>query len=378
VPVPRSGARLWIAAGALVLRAVFGCPQSAVAATTSYDVTDQAVVQIIGRGAAITIRTWNRHTVQMNWADGDGFTPSRGSVETRPVFLIPTVSVEEHLPEGTIVTTLLPEDFPVPKLAPGSHDVVRIVENLPTVGAPRRSRPQKLRVMIPESTGLVNVRSFKGTVTLANYHGTTIAAVAHGRVVFRGVSGDAFVQPLNGQFYAAESTFDRLRIRSNRADEVFDGCRVRQIEATTLTGNIIFDDGVFDPGLARFESDRGSIALGVSGGAQVGAHTPDGHVLTVLPALPPPPTLVGSDDDSLQIIGGGGPLITLSSNHGNVFLYDGSLADRRPAALSPAWQSMYDLLAANRHIAELKPAAQRPKERAPLKRAPQTWQAQPH
>jgi hypothetical protein len=349
------------------LCAVFGCPRLAGAATASYDVSDQAVVQIIGHGATIIIQTWNRPTVQMNWPDGANFVTSRRFAQTRPILLIPTVSVEEHVPEGTIVTTLLPEDFPVPKLAPGMHDVIRIVELVRPGSAGKPLASPQVRVMIPQSAGLVNVRSTKGSVLLSDYHGTTIATLGRGRVTFRNVSGDAFVQPLNGRFYAADSTFDRLRIRSNRADQVFDGCRVRQIEATTLTGNIVFDDGAFDPGLARFESDRGSIALGVNGGAQVGAHTQDGQILTVLPAAPPLPAAIGRDDsDTVQVVGGGGPRITQSSKHGNLLLYDGSLADRRPAELSPPWQTMYDLLAASRQPASRTAVSHPPAKRHPL------------
>jgi len=355
---------------------IFCWPRAAGAATASYDVSDQAVVQVIGRGAAITIRTWNRNTVQIDWPDGESFVPSKGIQATRSSFPIPTVSVEEQrTPEGSVMATLLPEDFPVPNLAPGMHDVVRVVEVGPPAEIGKPAPPTELSVMIPESAGLVNVRSGKGDVTLSDYHGTTIAAVGRGRVIFNNVSGDAFVQPLNGHFYALNSTFDRLRIRSNRADEVFDACRVKQIEATTLTGNIVFDNGVFDTGLARFESDRGSIALGVNGGAQLGAHTQDGQVLTVLPVPSSAPVIGRIESDSMQIAGNGGPLVSASSIHGNVFLYGGSLADRRPAALAPAWHPMYDLLVSNRDLARRNPEdartlQSRPPQSRPLQARP--------
>jgi hypothetical protein len=332
----------------LLVGALCAGPPTARAATTSYDVGDQAVVQVIGRNASITIRTWNRNTIQIDSPDGDAFVPTKGTQASRASFLIPTVSVEENRsPEASIMATLLPEDFPVPKLAPGMHDVVRVVEVVPLADVGRPLAPAQLTVTIPDTTGLVNVRSGRGAVTLRDYRGTTIALAGHGRVVFENVSGDAFVQPLNGHFYAMDSNFDRLRIRSNSADEVFDACRARQIEATTLTGNIIFDNGGFDPGLARFESDRGSIALGVNGNAQLGAHTQDGHVLTILPAAPQQP-FGREDGDGFELVGNGGPLVNASSVHGNVFLYDGSLADRRSAALAPAWHPMIDLLAADR------------------------------
>jgi hypothetical protein len=244
------------------------------------------------------------------------------------------------------------------------HDVVRIVEVVPLADVGKSQPPAELTVTIPDSTGLVNVRAARGAVWLRDYHGTTIAAVGRGRVTFENVSGDAFVQPLNGHFYAVDSTFDRLRIRSNSADEVFDGCRVTQIEATTLTGNILFDNGMFEPGLARFESDRGSIALGVNGSAQLGAHTQDGHIRTALPSAPGPAPFMSRDDSpddaaGMQFVGGGGPLVNVSSVHGDLFLYNGSLADRHAAPLAPAWQPMLHLLSANRdrarHPTEVRP-----------------------
>jgi hypothetical protein len=353
-----------MAAATLLSGALAGWPRGAVAATTSYDVTGQAVVQVIGHSASITIRTWNRDTVQVDWPDGAAFTASKSTRATRPSFLIPTVSVAEtHGSEGAVTTTLLPEDFPVPRLVPGMHDVVRVIEMPPPPGAGKRPAPPHLTLTIPESTGLVSVRSDRGNVTLSDYHGTTIAADRHGRVTLRGVSGDAFVQPLNGSFYALDSTFDRLRVRSNRAELVFENCRVQQIEATTLTGNIVFDNGVFDPGLARFESDRGSIALGINGGAQIGAHTVDGHVLAALPAAPLSPFTGRYEDDSVQVVGSGGPLVSASSNHGDIFLFDGTLTDRRPAMLGAEWRPMIDLLLANRDFGRRKPMAASPQNR---------------
>jgi hypothetical protein len=350
VPAPRSGARLWIAVGALLLGTA-GRPCVAAAATTSYNVSGQAVVQFIGRTASVTIRTWNRDTVQIDTPDNAAFTATKGLQQTRASFAIPPVDVEEdRSPDPPTISTLLPEDFPAPKLVPGMHDVVKIVEVAQGPDAGRPGPPAaQLTVMIPQTAGLVNIRTGRGTVTLNDYSGTTIAIARGGRLVFNNVSGDAFVQPLNGRFYASDSTFDRLRVRSNRADLVFDSCRAKQIEATTLTGNIMYDNGVFDPGLARFESDRGSIALGVNGGAQFGAHTIDGRVLSELPPPPAAPALLGGDAvESLRVAGNGGPLVNATSNHGNVLLYDGSLADRRPAALAPAWHSMYSLLLTTR------------------------------
>ncbi len=383
VPASRSGARQCIAAGVLVFNAVFGWPRPAAATTTSYDVNDQAIVQIIGRVAAITVRTWNRNSVAIDYPDGEEFTVSKGTQQTRASYLIPTILVEEYRSaSGPVMATLLPEDFPVPHVATGiAHDVVRVQEVERPADVAKAPPDVELTITIPQSTGLLNVRSGKGSVTLNDYRGTTIASVGRGRVVFNNVGGDAFVQPLNGHFYAVGSNFDRLRIRSNHADQVFDACRVKQIEATTLTGNIIFDNGGFDPGLARFESDRGSIALGVNGGAQISAQAQNGHVLSALPAAPPAPPLLGIvAGDTVRVVGSGGPLVNAASLHGNVFLYDGSLTDRHPAGFDAQWHPMVDLLVANR--SGRFPAAGRaaqglgPAPRNATAR-PRRWRAQP-
>jgi hypothetical protein len=345
----------------------------------SYDVGDGAVVQVIARTASIAIRTWNRSSVRMEWTDGAAFVPSRSRQEARRSYLITSVSVQEERAPGepAVTALLLPEDFPVPKVAPGKHDVVRIAQLSVPAQIGRPAPPADLTVTIPETTGLVNIRSGRGTVTLTDYHGTTVAAAGRGRVNFNNVSGDAFVQPLNGDFYALDSTFDRLRIRSNRGDEVFDACRVKQIDATTLSGNIIFDNGIFDSGLARFESVRGSIAIGVNGGAQLGAHTQDGQVLTALPAAPPAPVLLGrSDADAVEVAGDGGPLVNAFTTHGNVLLYDGSLADRHPDDLSPPWRQMFGLFMNHRPAGHAEDAVARGRQFARTA-APQTTPRRP-
>jgi hypothetical protein len=356
VPALRSRARRWIVAGALLCCAATLRPVAARAATASFEVRDQAVVQVVGRVAAITIHTWNRNIVQVDWPDGEAFEPSRTTQLTRPSLLIPTVTVDEfETPGGPIRATLLPEDFPISNLVPGEHDLVRVRENPPT-DPTKAVAPTTLTVTIPMSTGLVSVRTGRGSIALSDYHGTTIALIGRGQIVLRNVSGDAFVQPLGGRFYALDSNFDRLRIRSNRADEIFDGCRVTQIEATTLTGNIVFDNGVFNPGLARFGSDRGAIALGVSGGAQFGAYTQDGRVLSMLPpsTSPEPPFGAATGPDNVQLLGSGGPLVNAASVHGNIFLYAGSLADRSPDEFGGPWRTIDELFERSREA--LRPA----------------------
>jgi len=350
VAAVRLRARHWFAAGVLALIAVLGIPWAAAAATAQYPVADQAVIALSARWANVTIRTWSRSVVQVEFSDDSAVSTERLSLQTGDRLFIRAVSDEEKIsPTEHLMATLLPEDFPLPRVAQIRHDAVRVTQ-LPQ--AQPAARATRINLMIPETTAMLNLHLGHGSITVHDYHGTTSAVLHNGLVVFDGVGGDAFVQPLNGRFYAVDSSFDFLRIRSNGADEVFDGCRVREIEATTLTGNILYDNGTFDPGLARFESDRGSIALGINGGAQLGAHAAGGRVVSALPTPPELPVIGAQPDfDRTRVVGEGGPLVNALSANGDVFLYRGSLGDRNGNQLGAEWQPMRALLTTNRRLA---------------------------
>ena len=136
---------------------------------------------------------------------------------------------------------------------------------------------------------------------------------------------------LNGRLEVVDSSFDRLRARGNAATFVFEHDRARQIEVTTVSGSIVYDNGTFDPGLARFESTSGSIAIGVAAGAQVAARSNDGHVYSMWEKRTPIDQR--SDGEASATIAGGGPVVNAVTGRGNVYLYDGTLGD---AADDPA------------------------------------------
>jgi hypothetical protein len=148
-----------------------------------------------------------------------------------------------------------------------------------------------------------------------------------------------------------------MRMRANTARVVFERSRIKQIEATTITGNIVYDNGSFDPGLARFESQYGNIALGVASPAQLTGRSTDGRVYTAFDNRS-----VHVDQPSQSAasatVGSGGPLVNALSVHGSVFLYDGSLRGRRD--LPPEWRPVHQQI--NRRPPRQKPReAQSPK-----------------
>ena len=121
-----------------------------------------------------------------------------------------------------------------------------------------------------------------GKLDVDGYHGGTLIAMTRiGAVTLSNLGGTVFAQTFRGPIVARASTFDRVRARSLFGNVTFERCNVRQIEATTVAGSIVYDRGSFAPGLARFESIDGNVAIGASGNVQYGAHAMgDGRVYT--------------------------------------------------------------------------------------------------
>jgi len=197
--------------------------------------------------------------------------------------------------------------------------------------------------MIPASTALLDarLRGGVGIISIDDYHGGTLfVASPGGGTRLTNVMTAAFVQMMNGRLEVNGSSFDRLRARGNNANFVFEHDRARQIELTTVSGSIVYDDGTFDPGLARFESTNGSIAIGVAAGAQVGARSNDGHVYSMWDRRTPVDQL--GDNEESATIAGGGPVVNAVTGRGNVYLYDGALATRQ--TLPPEWRPVRQAL----------------------------------
>jgi hypothetical protein len=197
--------------------------------------------------------------------------------------------------------------------------------------------------MVPASVSILDVRlRGGGTMTIDGYHGSTLFATSSGgRMDLTNVaSGATFLQPIYGRLSVADSSFDRLRVRAASAALVFDHDSARQIEATTINGTIVWDDGTFAGGLARFESTYGAIAVGVAGGAQVEARSGDGHVAWLWDKRTP--LDARGDNEAGATVNGGGPLVSAVTAHGNVYLYDGSLTTRH--FIPAEWRRISTLL----------------------------------
>jgi hypothetical protein len=261
----------------------------------------------------VTVRTWDRPDVQIE-AD-----PSLVQV----IHIPQQALAGKQLPPGMTTfwaqniqtpsgeqLSLPPEPFPVAPLDAQPHDGVRLIGG------------GDVTITVPATTAFLLINDRQGDVSVDGFHGGTLVShIGRGALHLNNVSGTVGAQVNNGPITATNSTFDRIRVRNGRGGMFFNNVDSRQIEATTLMSPIVYDNGSFQPGLARFESQKGNIALGVAarGGAQIDAHSASGQVL---------------NEGAIR----GGPVVTATSGSGSVMTYTGALRDH------PNFQQQFQML----------------------------------
>jgi len=300
-------------------------PVAVAAQTSTFDVADRAIVSIEARQADIQIKTWDRPTVQIE--GDDDFSGQKGQYPGIPD--VPVLDARLHFGETTL--TLPREDFAVLTVPHGMHDAIKI-------GTPLAAGV--VTVTIPANTAFILVRAVGGRIRMNDFQGGTFfVQLRNGAIAMTNVGGDGFVQLLRGHLSVTDSNFSRLRARTAAANMLFENCRAQQIETSSVAGSIVYDNGGFDGTLARFDSQEGNVAVGVSGSGQIGARTGDGHIFTSFGRNVP----IESRPNETNVTLGGpaSPAINASSARGNVFLYDGSLANKN--GLSEEWQPMRQL-----------------------------------
>ncbi|MFN2528621.1 MAG: hypothetical protein ABR584_07880 [Candidatus Baltobacteraceae bacterium] len=311
----RSYNKVMIGGLGLVLALVSGVSGTAVADLPTYAVGNSAVVNLAIANANVTIKTWDRQAVQTE------------STAPLTVVRFGSQAVAKNLPRqidvlsGTIQTkrgplTLPPEMFPLTSVGTGEHDGLTIKGN-----------GGDATVLIPQSTALVLVHAGTGRITLQDYRSGTFFVQLHdGYVHLQNMGGDGFVQVLRGTIVAQDSSFTRLRVRNIAGSGIaFQRCSARQIQVSTTLGQILYDNGSFDPGFARFESQYGRVAIGIgNGNAQIGAHSDTGRIFTNFDHHA---NFGGTPNDVTASVGRNGPMVNVSAG-GGVFLYDGSIKTR--------------------------------------------------
>jgi hypothetical protein len=298
-------------AGLLSLFVFLGFDGSALAQSQLPSTGSPFVVVQLDSGA-VTVHTWTRPTVGIE-ADPSityNHAPPRiveGRMRQQSIMLwsqtIKTQQGEQ--------LSLPPEPFPLPPFAPGDHDAY-IVRGEGDV-----------TLDVPESTPLIVINIKLGTATVEGYHGTLVAHIGGGQVHLNDDSGTVAAQVNNGPFFANNSNFERIRLRTGRGNILMTNCRASQIAVTSLMGSILFDNGSFDNGIARFETDRGIVAIGVNGAAQIEAHSGNGRIVLDNGDA----AVQRSASDAQATFEAGGPVVTASSTNAAVFLFRGSLRD---------------------------------------------------
>jgi hypothetical protein len=327
-------------AGAAALLAFLFAPIAARAqsASLSVGVTGSPVVRVQMRSGTLTIRTWNQPQVQIVSSDPVQAQHYDAGIVDR-VFGsgdIPVFSTTILTPQGPLM--LPPEDFPLGPIGTG-HDAV-------VIHAPDASN---VVVTLPTSSVFVWAMVSRGEILLNDYRGGSfVARVRAGRINLHNVGGNGYVEVARGPISVTDSALNRLRARTAIGNISFENCNARQIEVSTINGSIGYDNGTFAPGLARFESQNGNVAIGVAGGAlQIGAHSAAGKIFENLDNA----RVSGSNTDAQASVGNGGPVVTASSGRGAVYLYSGAFKGKRlPAQWRPVGRILQQKLPHRRHI----------------------------
>lgn len=278
-------------------------------ADEQFDVGPSPVLNVNVTRGQVTIQTWDRPQVQVSSANPLDVEHVAASVADarlpKQMQMISHTIQTEHGP-----VTLLAESFVLPQLPGNQHDAI----------VARGSG--NMTITIPRGTAMVMAHLRAGHLSLNNYTGVFIAHVRAAGISLKNVGGTGYVESLRGRIVATNSTFERLRVRTATGNMLFQGCTSHQIQASSAYGSIVYDNGNFAPGLARFESEHGNVALGVRGNAQIGAHSDAGHVVS---SFPDDAGVRGDPTTKQATVGSGGPVVTATSKNGTVYLYSGSM-----------------------------------------------------
>ena len=282
-----------------------------VRADEQYDVGPSPILNVHVPRGQVTIETWDRPEILIS-SERPTDVRHLGPSEVDPGIPKQIEFASDQIQSEHGPVSLPAESFVIPELSGTDHDEIL------ARGSGR------MTIMIPRGTAMVMAQQRAGHLTIENYHGVFVAHARAAGISLNNVGGTGFVESLRGRVIATNSSFERLRARTATGDMVFKDCTSHQIQATSAYGSIVYDNGSFQPGLARFESEHGNVALGVRGNAQIGAYSGSGHVESSFDD----DTQVRGDPMTKQAtVGNGGPVVTATSKNGSVYLYSGSMND---------------------------------------------------
>ena len=310
------------AAALLVFVCAFGSRVALAQTPIVLPAGDAPVIRIMMRAGTLTVRTWNRSDVQVTSAQPALARSFRPEAVARALSGNIPIFATSVFPPGAQIT-LPQEQFALTSLPSGDHQGVLV-----------QALDADLTVMIPAGTALLIANVQRGGVLVQDYrNGNFVLLLHNGPMRLRNVGGTGYAQVARGQLMIRDSSFDRIRARTAIGNILFEGCSSRQIQVSSVNGTIVYDNGSFQPGLARFESENGNVAIGVPrNGAQIGAHSSVGRIYSIIDGSP---VRTGQTDAQ---VGTGRAIVTASSSHGSVLLYNGTLRAQR--SLPPEWRPL--------------------------------------
>jgi hypothetical protein len=281
---------------------------------------DAPVVRVMMRSGTLTIRTWNRSDVQVSSLQPVSARDFRPDAVARALTgSIGIFATSVFDPAGPI--TLPPEEFALPPLSSAPHQGIFV-----------QALDADVMLTLPAGTALLLANVQRGGIDVQDYRGTFTLLLHNGPMRLRNVSGTGFAQVARGPLMVFDSQFDRIRARTAIGNIVFQDCNARQIQVSSVGGTIVYDGGAFQPGLARFETVYGNVAIGIGRDAQVGAHSSVGRIYSIAGG-----SGVRAGQTDAQV-GNGRAVVTASSSHGAIFLYNGTL--RSQQRLPAEWRPM--------------------------------------
>jgi len=306
----------WLAVAAALFAAIFGFASARADSGTnlSFPIENPPVVRIQMRSGDLTIRTWDRSEIQITSTDPVEARHFSAQDVARELHGgdVPIFATSVQTPNGAVTLPL--EEFQVASLASEPHDGIVVFGG---------DTHATITITVPASTAFVGAVVGHGRLHLIDYRsGAFVARVHNGFMELHNVAGDGYIEVARGPIVVRDSAFNRIRARTALGNILFQNCNARQIEVSSVNGSIAYDNGTFVPGLARFETQTGNIALGIAGGGvQIGAHSSNGRIYSDFQRGA---DVRGNTTDTQAIVSGGGPVVTVSSQSGGVYLYDGA------------------------------------------------------
>ncbi len=217
---------------------------------TTFTVQRGERLELSRQNGDITVRAWNRNTVQVQVSGGDDDDEDRGGVTVRRRAGVIRFDDRGRPGDDADYTIMVPAWMDL--TLDGVNTTIRVTGSEAAISA----QTVEGDVVVEGGNGVLNLQSVDGEVTLTNGRGKITLGSVNSDVSVDGASGQLSIEAVNGE----------VRLRGIDSDDV---------DANTVNGDITFDGPIRPRGSYRFVTHNGDITLGVPEGvdAVVGIST---------------------------------------------------------------------------------------------------------